>query len=354
MRHASRPTDPCGNPSDPRRRGGFTLVELLVVIGIIAVLIAIILPSLKKARQSAQKVQCMSNMRQITFACLMFANDHHGNMVNRSASGLYGWDQYGNISASGATKNPLTNSVTDTSSWVAWQRAIDPATGLPSANGDDENITYSAIAQYLGGHQQLTSKSGTLTNGQTVPISSTFAGGVERIFQCPADNILARPAMTGNPCYYRFSYTMNDLVSWNYASKAFGAVNGVTYAKGQRSDFIFTGQVASIRHPQTVEMFLCEDEQTISSPAELPNPWNWNSTTAGYYCDLVASRHDASYRGPLPNAAVNKGSGLDVDCKGNVSFCDGHVDFMGRKDALRQKYTSAPWPDPAPGAVPGW
>jgi prepilin-type processing-associated H-X9-DG protein len=59
-------------------RYAFSMVELLTVIGIIAVLIAILMPVLSKARQSSQLLVCKSNLHQIYQAGMMFASDHHG------------------------------------------------------------------------------------------------------------------------------------------------------------------------------------------------------------------------------------------------------------------------------------
>jgi prepilin-type N-terminal cleavage/methylation domain-containing protein/prepilin-type processing-associated H-X9-DG protein len=75
------------------KRSGFTLIELLVIIAIIAVLSALILPSLAQARRKALQAACASNLRQTGQALLMWANDNNGYLPPgpTRADGLYLW-----------------------------------------------------------------------------------------------------------------------------------------------------------------------------------------------------------------------------------------------------------------------
>ena len=88
-------------PSGDSRRSearAFTLVELLVVIGIIAILIAILVPTLSKARKQARQTQCLSNQRQLAMGIIMYANQNQGYLP--AGTGTYvnnkGTTEYGN------------------------------------------------------------------------------------------------------------------------------------------------------------------------------------------------------------------------------------------------------------------
>jgi prepilin-type N-terminal cleavage/methylation domain-containing protein/prepilin-type processing-associated H-X9-DG protein len=84
-----------GRQSYPAMPKGFTVVELLVVVGIIAVLIAILLPSLSKAREQAKRVACASNVRQFCQALIMAANENKGRLMDvGNVNGQ--WDDSGN------------------------------------------------------------------------------------------------------------------------------------------------------------------------------------------------------------------------------------------------------------------
>lgn len=69
---------------------GFTLIELLVVISIIALLVAVLLPALSKARETAQIIQCASNERQMGIAFMMYANDSDGYRFPHNSSLAHG------------------------------------------------------------------------------------------------------------------------------------------------------------------------------------------------------------------------------------------------------------------------
>ena len=261
-----------------RRRRAFTLVELLVVIGIIAVLISMLLPALNRAREQARAAKCLSNLRQLTMATLGYCNFNKGFFP--------GPGRHGN--------NPIE------SNWIAWD-------GTPANDENPALPTYidnSVLQQYIGAK----------------------GDGFKALLRCDSDDITSRPAITDPTRFWSYSYSLNFILTdpFRYATLPWSMPMGQRRLK-----------ISQVRNSSQKIMFVEEDSKTIDDGIWNPFIVDPSVTPLVYYGrgpgptsnpNMLADRHERTK------------TKLNPYGRGSVSFCDGHAEIIDRLQAGSRAY----------------
>jgi prepilin-type N-terminal cleavage/methylation domain-containing protein/prepilin-type processing-associated H-X9-DG protein len=261
------------------RRRAFTLVELLVVVAIISLLIAIVLPSLARAREQARRVQCASNLRQVAIATIAYAGQNRGVMPQPAD-----WPHRPH-------------------DWIYW--------GLKQVNAD---LNESMITPPLGR-----------------PLNPA-------VLRCPSDDWedrrdLASPVDGKPPHAYVYSYSMSRFVG-SYRGKF-----RLMQVRNSSDKILFVEE--DVRTMEDGMWLDSTVPRPISLPPgrfvqDDASDWDvFGADEQHFFWEPISARHErvppALDQIPPPDFTVMTAPiQVFMSRRGNVAFVDGHVDFVSR------------------------